>query len=186
MKYIRSVMKNNRFTVSLKLRFEGTEESEIDAILDTGCQHSHLSIDTIFIFLSDNDLKEEKAKYMKIRNKGIGIGVESSNQKVNTDINDVNNPRIVVLQKMYDVKVNDISIGNKYMNVSYDTSEVALIGMSLLKDWDIHIGKNKKGETVFLGCPYNMLNQEYYLALENEFGIQQNIDAAIINNNFNN
>ena len=121
---------------------------------------------------------------MKIRNKGIGIGVESSNQKVNTDINDVNNPRVIVLQKMYDVKVNDISIGNKYMNVSYDTSEVALIGMSLLKDWDIHIGTNKQGETVFLGCPYNMLNQEYYLALENEFEIQQNINAAIINNNF--
>lgn len=182
MKYIRSVLKNNRFTVSLKLKFEGMEESEIEAILDTGCHHSHLSIDTMFIFLSDEDIKAEKAKYMRIRHKWIGTGVESSNQKVNTDINDVNNPRIILCQKMYDVKINNVDIGNRYMGVSYDTHMVALIGMFILKDWDIHIGKNKYNETVFLGCPYNKLNQEYYLALNNEFGIQQNINAAVINN----
>ena len=76
-----------------------------------------------------------------------------------------------------------IPFGDIKANLSYDFNGNILIGMDIMKNWDIHIGTNKQGETVFLGCPYNMLNQEYYLALENEFEIQQNINAAIINNN---
>lgn len=182
MNYIRSVMKNNKFSVSVKMKFEGTEECEVNALLDTGCKHSHFSIDNIFIYLSDEDIKSDKQKYMKQRRVFIGCGVESQNKDIDNDTTNVENPRIMIQHKMYDVKVNDILIGNRYINVSYDTSYVALIGMSILKDWDIHIGKNKQGETVFLGCPYNMLNQEYYIALEKEFGIQQNINAAIMNN----
>lgn len=53
--------------------------------------------------------------------------------------------------------------------------------MEFLKGFDIHIGKNKKGETVLLACPNNQLNQEYYLALEKEFGISQKLNASIIN-----
>lgn len=119
---------------------------------------------------------------MKKRPKSIGIGVESNGKENNTDENDINNPRVMVSQKCYKVHINNICLGNKYLNVSYDTNQVALIGMSILKDWDIHIGKNKNNETVFIGCPYNQLNQEYYLALENEFGIKENINAAIVNN----
>lgn len=182
MKYIKSILKNNKFLVSIKLKFEGTEESELTAVLDTGCQHSHISIDNIFIYLSDNDIRADKQKYMQQRQVWLGLGVESQNKDVSQDRTDVDNPRIMIQHRMYDVKINDIPIGNKYMGVSYDTSGVALIGMSILKDWDIHIGKNKNNETVFIGCPYNQLNQEYYLALENEFGIKENINAAIVNN----
>lgn len=180
MKYIKSILRNNKFLVSLKLKFENTGEFEMKAILDTGCQHSHISIDNIFIYLSDDDIKRDKQKYMNIRPVALGLGVESQNKDVNMNKSDVNNPRIIIQHRMYDVKVNDILIGNGYLNVSYDTSRVALIGMSIMKDWDIHIGKNKHGEIVFIGCPYNQLNQEYYLALENEFGINENINAAIV------
>ncbi len=182
MKYIKSILKDNKFLVSLKLKFENTDESEMKAVLDTGCQYSHVSIDNIFIYLSDDDIKRDKQKYMNIRPVGLGIGVESQNKSINKDKSDVNNPRIVIQHKMYDIKINDIPIGNRYLSTSYDTSGVALIGMSIMKDWDIHIGKNKQGEIVFIGCPYNQLNQEYYLALESEFGISENINAAIVHN----
>lgn len=182
MKYIKSIMNNNKFLISMKLSFEGKEESEFRAILDTGCQHSHISIDNIFIYLSDNDIRADKQKYMQQRPVYIGRGVESQNKDISQDLKDVKNPRIMIHHKMYDVKINDIPLGNKYLGVSYDTSGVALIGMEILKDWDIHIGKNKQRQTVLLGCPYNQLNQDYYRALENEFGIKENINAAIVNN----
>lgn len=185
MKYIRAILDENKFVCRLSFNFEGKYDIDlvdIDAILDTGCSHSHISADLIYIFFSEEERLGTKGKYMRIRPKGIGTGVESNGKLNNTDTNDVNNPRIMISQKCYNVNINGVYIGNRYLNVSYDTSRVALIGMSILKDWDIHIGKNKQGETVFLGCPYNQLNQEYYIALNNEFGLQQNINAAIINN----
>lgn len=185
MKYIRSVLDKNKFTCKLSFNFEGKSDIdlvEIDAILDTGCSHSHISADLIYIFFSDEERLNTKEKFMSKRYKSIGIGVESNVKVYNTNVNDINNPRIMINQKCYNVNVNELCIGNYYLNVSYDTSKVALIGMSILKDWDVHIGKNKNNETVFIGCPYNQLNQEYYLALEKEFGIKENINAAIVNN----
>ena len=117
MKYIKSILKDNKFLVSIKLRFEGTEESEFNALLDTGCQYSHISIDNIFIYLSDNDIKADKQKYMNQRDVWIGRGVESQNKDINQDGTDVNNPRIIIQHRMYDIKINDIPIGNHYMGV---------------------------------------------------------------------
>lgn len=184
MRYIRAILDENKFVCRLSFNFEGKSDTdlvEIDAILDTGCSHSHISADLVYIFFSDEERLNTKDKYMRTRPKGIGTGVESNGKLNSLDTNDINNPRIMISQKCYNVSINGVYIGNRYLNVSYDTSGVALIGMSILKDWDIHIGKNKHGETVFLGCPYSHINQEYYLALENEFGLQQNINAAVIN-----
>lgn len=184
MNYIRAVLDKNKFLCRLSFNFEGKSDSdlvEIDALIDTGCSHSHISADLVYIFFSDEEILNTKYKYMKTRHKSIGIGVESNGKSNNMNPNDINNPRIMIGQKCYNVNINGVHIGNHYLNVSYDTSKVALIGMSILKDWDIHIGKNKQGETVFLGCPYNQLNQEYYLALENEFELSENLNSAIIN-----
>lgn len=184
MNYVKAILNENKFTCKLSFNFEGKSAIdlvEIDAILDTGCSHSHISADLIYIFFLDEERLKTKAEFMNKRPKSIGTGVESNGKLNNIDTNDINNPRIMISQKCYNVNINGVCIGNHYLHVSYDTSRVALIGMSILKDWDIHIGKNKQGETVFLGCPYNKLNQEYYLALNNEFGLQQNINAAVIN-----
>lgn len=185
MSYIRAVLDRNKFMCKLSFNFEGKSDIdlvEIDAILDTGCSHSHISADLIYIFFSDKERLKTKEKFMSKRPKSIGTGVESNGKVNNTDANDINNPRVMISQKCYKVYINDICIGNRYLNVSYDTNQVALIGMEILKDWDIHIGKNKQRQTVLLGCPYNQLNQDYYRALENEFGISQNINSSIINN----
>ena len=58
------------------------------------------------------------------------------------------------------------------MKVSYDRTGNILIGMDVLSQMDIHIGKSKILEkTVFIACPYDSLNQEYLEALNQHFDI---------------
>lgn len=182
---IRAVLNRNQFKCRLSFNFEGTLEKDlvaVDAILDTGCNYSHISANLIYAFFSDKERMDTKAKFMKSRVVTIGKGIESNDKIYNTDITDVNNPSIIIRQRCYNVCINGINIGNRYLSVSYDTSCIALIGMSIMKDWDIHTGKSKDGNIVFLGCPYDQLNQDYYVALENEFGISEKLNSSIVNN----
>lgn len=58
------------------------------------------------------------------------------------------------------------------MKVSYGRTGNILIGMDVLSQMDIHIGKSKILEkTVFIACPYDSLNQEYLEALNQHFDI---------------
>ena len=46
--------------------------------------------------------------------------------------------------------------------------------MDILKNWDIHIGKSKiTEECMFIACPYDMLNDEYFRTLNEHFGIDK-------------
>ena len=59
-----------------------------------------------------------------------------------------------------------------YVKVSYDRTGNILIGMDVLSQMDIHIGKSKVlGKTVFLACPYTAINREYLEALSQHFDI---------------
>jgi hypothetical protein len=184
MKYIKSILQNRKFVCKLTAVFENTDNIDIKAILDTGCTSSHISIDKMFIFLGDDQYKE-KEKWMNIRDYTLGTGIESHNKLGNSKIThtkqDIVNPRIMVANKYYNVHINGINIGNRPLMTSYDTSDVALIGMSIMKDWDMHIGKDiKTNKITLLACPYNQLNDEYFEALENTFGIYTSIGASII------
>ena len=58
------------------------------------------------------------------------------------------------------------------MKISYDRTGNILIGMDILSQMDIHIGKSKiLGKTVFIACPYENMNQEYHEALSQHFDI---------------
>ena len=47
-----------------------------------------------------------------------------------------------------------------------------LIGMDILSQMDIHIGKSKTlGKTVFLACPYASMNTDYLHALNEHFNL---------------
>ena len=62
-----------------------------------------------------------------------------------------------------------ICLKKDFVKISYDRSGNILIGMDLLSQMDIHIGKSKiLGKTVFLACPYASMNADYLRAL-NEF-----------------
>lgn len=69
------------------------------------------------------------------------------------------------------LRIMDMDINVDNVKLSYDRTGNILIGMDILKDWDIHIGKTESGETLFLACPLNQLNDEYYEELSNLFDI---------------
>ncbi len=58
------------------------------------------------------------------------------------------------------------------MYINYDRASNILIGMDILKEWDIHIGTIDTGETIFLGCPKGQINDEYLQELEKTFQVQ--------------
>lgn len=187
--FLRSVLKDNVFSVRMELYFEQPnctntlDRIEIQAKIDTGCYDSFISYDSMFIVLSDKELLKEKAKWLKCRKFGIGYGVETKSGTISypKTLNDaLNNKHIYTVNNYYDVDIGGVNVGNIKMNTSFDRNEKVLLGMGIFKDWDFHVGKNNIGETVFIGCPNDSLNQEYYRALENEFGITPKLNAAIV------
>lgn len=76
----------------------------------------------------------------------------------------------------------DVPIAKDTIRVNYDGTGNILIGMDILKDWDIHIGTTETGETYLIACPKDQLNDEYYKEVNRIFGIGDSIIAAEINN----
>ena len=46
----------------------------------------------------------------------------------------------------------NLSLGDFSISVSYDRTGNTLIGMDILKNLDIFIGKNKENETILIAC----------------------------------
>lgn len=73
-----------------------------------------------------------------------------------------------------------VPISHNYLYINYDRTSNILIGMDILKDWDIHIETIDSGETIFLGCPKDQINDAYLQELENTFHISSDINAMFI------
>lgn len=177
MKYLKIPMVNNRFMCQFTADFEHETTVDIDAIIDTGCTYSHISADLFYIFWQDEEKErmKEKTKWMQCRKSSTSCGLESFNKNIDKTLTP-KNPRVIIAQRFYNTKVNGIGIGNRIISVSYDTSMVALIGMEILKDWDIHISKSlKTGQTLLIACPLDKINQEYINVLIEEFDIGQQV-----------
>lgn len=182
MNYIISTMKNNKFVCNFKAKFENTNDEDIDIeiIIDTGCSHSHISADLFTIFLSDEERLDEKDKWINKRKAIIGRGIESANINISMDISRYN-PRVTILNRLYDIKLNGIDIGNHLTAISYDTCMVALLGMEFLKNMDFHIAVSKiTNKCTLIACPKDKLNDDYYRALDDHFGLGNNILSATI------
>ncbi|MCI9109944.1 MAG: hypothetical protein HFI00_17570 [Lachnospiraceae bacterium] len=66
----------------------------------------------------------------------------------------------------FEIDFGGVCINKDHVKVSYDRTDNILIGMDVLSQMDIHIGKSKVlGKTVFIACPYKRMNQEYGLSV---------------------
>lgn len=79
-----------------------------------------------------------------------------------------------------DFEIDGVPISHEYMYVNYDRKSNILIGMDILKNWDIHIGTAGIGKTIFLACPKDQMNDDYLQELQNIFSITSQIDALIL------
>ena len=157
---------------------ELTEIMNINVKIDTGCPYTSIPILRFGISSAKaQQMKERDCADDKIR-KEISFGVNDSKERRDADKEKFKVGKYMELKSItfqhrdFELDFSGICINKDYVKVSYDRTGNILIGMDVLSQMDIHIGKSKVlGKTVFLACPYTAMNQEYIKALSQHFGI---------------
>ena len=156
-----------------------TKIGHINVKIDTGCPYTSIPIRKLGI-------SNEKAWLMKqsdcadpsIR-KEISFGVNDSKEKREADKEKFKTGKYMELQsvtfehKDLEIDFEGICLKKDSVKISYDRSGNILIGMDLLSQMDIHIGKSKiLGKTIFLACPYVSMNAYHLHTLNEHFDLQ--------------
>ena len=150
----------------------------VEVKIDTGCSISTITAKKLNIPLS----KLSQLKIEDIENNiayHLSYGVETGGQR-HTEPRTFNEKMKCSAMKfehsISDFTINGVKISNKTIHINYDRTSNILIGMDILKDWDIHIGTVddsdlvEYGETIFIACPKDQINDDYLLELERLFG----------------
>lgn len=156
-----------------------TKIGHINVKIDTGCPYTSIPIRKLGI-------SNEKAWLMKLSDcadpsirKEISFGVNDSKEKREADKEKFKTGKYMELQsvtfehKDLEIDFEGICLKKDSVKISYDRSGNILIGMDLLSQMDIHIGKSKiLGKTIFLACPYVSMNAYYLHPLNEHFDLQ--------------
>ena len=186
-----SLNDNNEFRVKANIIIPSINVLDADDVIvkiDTGCPYTSFPIKNLGI-------SEEKALVYKQKDsndssvrKSISFGVNDSKEKRDNDKKLFKDQKFMQLTsvsfKHSDVKLKimDVNIGVDSVMLSYDRTGNILIGMDIMKAWDIHISTvtnpdlEETGKTIFLACPKDSINEEYISELKRLF----NIDAVYI------
>lgn len=155
--------------------------SNIEVKIDTGCAISTIPLAKFkaLSYLCD------KLKYNDIENNIeylASYGVETGGEKHDTPVTDEEKMKCTALKfkhKVENFEIAGVSITTQdYLFVNYNRKGNILIGMDIMKNWDIHIGTIDTGETIFLVCPKDQLNEEYFRELNRLFHIGDEILSA--------
>lgn len=184
-KYIEiKLNKNNEFRTTAEITVLGNKYSNINVKIDTGCPCSVIPVSKLGISSIKAKILKEIAIADNNIKKSIGFGVNDTDEykrKAKEDFekgNYANLKSVSFTHKVDNFLISGVPIINDTIRVSYDGVGNILIGMDILKNWDIHIGTIGTGETYFIACPMSQLNDEYYRELNKTFGIGDNIITA--------
>lgn len=157
--------------------------NDINVKIDTGCAYTSIPVQKLGLSYQNAQICKQIDSDNNSIIKHISFGVNDSQEKRDRDRQLFNNKQYMQLQsvtfKHTDValEIMEVSIPINSVRLSYDRTGNILIGMDILKDWDIHIGTinninlPENGQTIFLGCPKDQLNDEYLLELKRLFSI---------------
>lgn len=186
-KYIRIIMEPTakggggsfNTVASFKLDNISTVFNNVDVKIDTGCSISTIPLAKFSLLRP----LIKQLKYDDIVNRVdylLSYGVESGGKK-NAVPRTISDKEVCeALKFKHSVsrfEICGVNIPASHLYVNYDRRGNILIGMDILKDWDIHIGTIDSGETIFLGCPKDQINDEYLQELERTFHIASDINA---------
>lgn len=180
-KYIK-IMKNrdNELRINADIRISSlglTGISSINVKIDTGCPYTSIPIQKLGIsqynaqIMKQNDCLDTNIK------KNISFGVNDTQKDRRTALsmfkagNFMQLKQVTFIHRDLEMTIGNIKIHKQEVKISYDRTGNILIGMDILENWDIHIGKADNGETVFLACPIDQINESYLRELENTFHI---------------
>lgn len=146
----------------------------IEVKIDTGCSISTIPLkrlkvsDAMCKLLKRADLVNQIPSF-------LSYGVESGGFKHKnpaTDAERMDCPAMKFVHGISELTIGGVEIPADKICLNYDRRGNILIGMDLLKDWDIHIGVSRvTGKSLFLACPLECISVEYSAALEKHFGI---------------
>lgn len=189
-KYIKiKLNKNNEFRTTADLTVLGDTYFDVNVKIDTGCPRTVIPVSKLGISKFKANILKTVAIADNTIEKSIGFGVndtEEYKKKAKEDFeagNYAGLKSISFTHKVEDFFIDNVPITKDAVRVNYDGVGNVLIGMDIMKDWDIHIGTTPTGETLFLACPQDQLNDEYFMELNRIFGIGDSIITAESNNN---
>ncbi len=160
--------------------------ANINVKIDTGCPYTSIPIQKLGISkLQAQIMKQKDSDDMNIK-KEISFGVNDTQKDRQIAMSLFKNRQYMKLKQVtfihndLDIEIGKVNIHKKDVKISYDRTGNILLGMDILKDWDIHIGTIDTGETIFLGCPKAQINDDYLQELEKTFHIASDINALFI------
>lgn len=186
-KFIYSKMdsKNSFYVASTFTLFNTSRSCKFK--LDTGCNKTCIPIKKLNV--SDRAARILKQRAIDehvpyVRSYGVS---DTQMTKYNDQILMKEGKAIDCTALRFEHRVKDFSIGECLLGdldvgINYDRTGNILLGMDILKNWDIHIGTIDTGDTIFMACPKDQINDEYLMALENTFHIGTEICRATGNN----
>lgn len=148
----------NEFRTTASFELNEMKFSAVDVKIDTGCPHT--SFPMLKLGLSEEaayKLKEKDCNDDAVL-KTISFGVNDTKVKRDEDKRKFKSKRFMELNsisfkhKAKDFSLGSLKLGDYSISVSYDRTGNTLIGMDVLKNLEIFIGKNNLGETVLIAC----------------------------------
>ncbi len=188
-KYIKSVMDSkNEFRIKAEFIVFNTYIVVDNLKIDTGCNYTTFPFQRIGAFTEKDALDHKRQDIIHKVSYALSYGVETGGQNHNKPVTVTEKMQCTAMgffKPIRNFKICDVDIGNRYIRVNYDRKGNLLLGMDILKDWDIHIDTIDTGETIFLACPKYMINDEYLCELEKTFHVGTEVCSAIARGKIN-
>ncbi|MCM1542121.1 MAG: hypothetical protein NC121_12800 [Blautia sp.] len=194
-KYIKIALNgNSEFRVNASISIPSLNIMDVNDVfvkIDTGCAYTSIPVQRLGISYENAQVCKQNDSDNNSIIKKISFGVNDSKEKRDKDKQLYANKKYMELTSItfeHDdllLKLMDVDINTNSVRLSYDRTGNILIGMDILKDWDIHIGTidtptlPEYGQTIFLGCPRDQINGAYLLELERLFKTGTSINAAL-------
>mgnify|MGYP005752944905 CR=1 FL=1 len=174
----------NEFRARADFTLFGNDCEEVSVKIDTGCAYTSIPISKVAVVSKDTVQKWMEMDYNNPKaKKVISFGVNDSKEqrkKIKEEFAKgiYDSTAVSFIHKIKDISINGVYLGTLDLRVNYKRSGNILIGMDILKTWDIHIRRIESGETILLACPYNQINEEYLLELERTFKLGTLVSSA--------
>lgn len=147
---------------------------DIEVKIDTGCSISTIPLKRLKV----SDTLCKTLKRIDVMNGApyfLSYGIESGGLKHEVPVTEdekIECPAMKFEHGISDFMIGGVKISSDKIYLNYDRKGNILIGMDILKDWDIHIGVSKvTGKSLLIACPMINKCREYIDALEMNFGI---------------
>ena len=165
---------NNSFFIRCTINLFGVD-AEYYIEIDTGCSNSNIAFKKFFKVDDEEAIKYKKKAIASGVEKHLGFGVSDSKKDRVEAYNLLREGKSLKCKYVNFVYNTDFSFFDYKFNhdvrVNFDRDGNSLLGMDILKDFDMHIGKSLiTGKVTFLGCRKDDVSAEFIQAIQSHLG----------------